>query len=170
MCKIQLEIILKRPIMEFCYELFGSVPVSTASYLHSPVCEPSQISVKLCHIVAVVRAQNKTSVRAFERAAIGGAFEVATNGVSDMDTIIPPAKINDFRRGQMATDKVELLWTAVGGSMNNGISKAYLACLEYLALETVCYCTVMCGFATSFPCCCCRCYYYCCCCCCCYLY
>ena len=68
----------------------------------------------------MVRTQTRVAVSAFERAAIGGAFEVATNGVSDMNQIIPPAKINDLRRGQMGEESVELLWTAVGGSMNDG--------------------------------------------------
>jgi hypothetical protein len=68
----------------------------------------------------VVRAQSRLPVAAFERAAIGGAFEVATNGVSDMNSIIPPARINDFRRGEMGSDRVELLWTAVGASMMDG--------------------------------------------------
>ena len=68
----------------------------------------------------VVRTHTRVAVSAFERAAIGGAFEVATNGVSDMNQIIPPAKINDLRRGQMGEESLELLWTAVGGSMNDG--------------------------------------------------
>ena len=57
---------------------------------------------------------------AFERAAIGGAVEVATNGVADMNTIIPPARINDLKRSAMTNDSVELTWTAVGASMNDG--------------------------------------------------
>ena len=57
---------------------------------------------------------------AFERAVIGGAFEVDTNGVPDMNQIIPPARINDLQRGQMTEDSVELTWTAVGASMNDG--------------------------------------------------
>ena len=61
----------------------------------------------------------------FERAAIGGAFEVATNGVDDMDSVIPPARINDFRRGEMTEDSVELLWTATGESMNDGTGVLY---------------------------------------------
>jgi hypothetical protein len=73
----------------------------------------------------VVKTQTRVPVAAFERAAIGGAFEVATNGVSDMNSIIPPARINDFRRGEMAEDRVELVWTAVGESMNDGTGKVW---------------------------------------------
>jgi len=73
----------------------------------------------------VVKTQTRVPVAAFERAAIGGAFEVATNGVSDMNSIIPPARINDFRRGEMAEDRVELVWTAVGESMNDGTASSY---------------------------------------------
>ena len=68
----------------------------------------------------------------FERAAIGGAFEVGTmDGVKDMNSIIPPARINDFRRGKMAEDSVELVWTAVGASMNDGTGKYNLISLSF---------------------------------------
>ena len=71
----------------------------------------------------MVKTQSRIPVAAFERAAIGGAFEVATNGVGDMNSIIPPARINDFRRGEMVEDSVELVWTAVGASMMEGNGK-----------------------------------------------
>ena len=98
-----------------------------------------------------MRTQSKIAVGAFERAAIGGAFEVATNGVSDMNTIIPPAKINDLRRGQMATDKVELLWTAVGGSMNDGTGKHILLVFNILNFRqtSVLLLYSICGFAEN---------------------
>ena len=66
-----------------------------------------------------------------ERAAIGGSFEVAMNGVNDMNSIIPPAKINDLRRGQMAEDSVELTWTAVGASMNDGTGNVFMQIPQY---------------------------------------
>ena len=83
-------------------------------------------------------------VSSFQRAVVGGAFEVAMNGVSDMNEIIPPARINDLRRGhvaenrlkrgQMAENSLALMWTAVGESMNDGTGNAYL-----LSLLTVSY-------------------------------
>jgi len=73
----------------------------------------------------VVRTQSRMAVAAFERAAIGGAVEVAVNGVSDMNAIIPPARINDFRRSGMTEDSVQLTWTAVGESMNDGTASRY---------------------------------------------
>ena len=65
-------------------------------------------------------------VGSFQRAAIGGAFEVAMNGVSDMNEIIPPARISDFRRGEVEENSLELMWTAVGESMNDGTGDVIL--------------------------------------------
>ena len=72
---------------------------------------------------------------AFERAVIGGAFEVE-NSVKDMNSIIPPARINDLRRGQMKADSVELTWTAVGASMNDGTGNIYVFNVTYF---TTCF-------------------------------
>ena len=43
------------------------------------------------------------------------------NGVTDMSSIVPPARINDLRMIRTQNrDTVELVWTAVGANMNQG--------------------------------------------------
>ena len=72
-------------------------------------------------ISTVIRTETREPVVAFERATLGGAFEVFLNGY-EMDEVVPPSKISDLRRGEFGGG-LEMLFTAVGENMQTGNGK-----------------------------------------------
>ena len=69
---------------------------------------------------AVVREASLLPYDSFERATYGGAFDV-TGWSSDMEDFFPPSKISNLQsEGKIEEEKVQIMWTAVGDSMDYG--------------------------------------------------
>ena len=77
-------------------------------------------------LLSVKKTSHAIPYEDFERSSVGGFFEVR-GFHSDIDVIFPPAKITDLHTvGRVTATSVQVEWTAVGESLDEGTGENVL--------------------------------------------